>query len=117
MLETSPRFLTTKTTHPYVKEGQPMADESHTTLRNLAATPRPLPIARVMGSGYMPVIYHPERKAEYLRFEVFARKTKATPNEALRYASRVIWYRAKRAADAARRLAIITGDDRLWRTA
>ena len=44
----------------------------------------------------MPVIYHPERVPEYLRFERFIHKTKATGEAALTYATRVIWYRQLR---------------------
>jgi hypothetical protein len=68
----------------------------------LPASPRPL--AQSIGSGFMPVIYHPERTAEYLRFERIIRKAKATPDEALTYAGRVIWYRERQAADKRRHL-------------
>jgi hypothetical protein len=40
---------------------------------SLPASPRPL--AQSIGSGFMPVIYHPERTAEYTRFERIIRKT------------------------------------------
>jgi hypothetical protein len=68
----------------------------------LPASPRPL--AQSIGSGFMPVIYHPERTAEYLRFERIIRKAKATPEAALAYAERVLWYRARRAAEKRRHL-------------
>jgi hypothetical protein len=51
----------------------------------------------------MPAIYHPERKAEYLRFERFPRKAKLTGAEALRYAAHTIHYRQIRDNEKRRR--------------
>jgi hypothetical protein len=64
----------------------------------------PLPLAQPIGTGWIPVIYRPDRAAEYLRFERFIRKTKATGEEACAYAAQVIWHRQRRAAEKRRRL-------------
>jgi hypothetical protein len=61
-----------------------------------------MPIAQPVGTGWMPVIYHPNRP-EYVTFERFPRKAKSTGTEALRYAARVIWYRQLRKAEKRRR--------------
>jgi hypothetical protein len=71
---------------------------------NPALPTRPMPIAQLLGSGWMPAIYYPDRTVEYLRFERFPRKAKATSTEALLYAGRVLWYREHRAAEKRRRL-------------
>jgi hypothetical protein len=65
---------------------------------------KPLPIAQPIGTGWMPVIYHPERTVEYLRFERFPRKAKLTGAEALRYAAHTIHYRQIRKAEKRRRV-------------
>ena len=57
---------------------------------------RALPIAQPFFGGWLPVIYDGSVKTEWLRFERFPRKTKATADEALAYAGRVIWYRQVR---------------------
>jgi hypothetical protein len=62
-----------------------------------------MPIAQPVGTGWMPVIYHPGRKTEYLRFERFPRKAKLTGTEALRHAGRVLWYRERRENEKRRR--------------
>jgi len=69
---------------------------------------RPKPIVQRAGAGFVPVIYHPERAIEWLRFERFLRKTKTDPQEALAYAARVLWYRQRREADKRRRLMAIS---------
>jgi hypothetical protein len=69
-----------------------------------------LPLAQPIGSGWMPVIYHPARIAEYLRFERFPRKAKATGEEALAYAARVLWWRNRREREKRRRLEILQGN-------
>jgi hypothetical protein len=61
------------------------------------------PIAAWRGAAFVPVVYHPNRVAEYLRHERFPRKAKATGDEALAYAARVIWYRQMRASEKRRR--------------
>ncbi len=63
----------------------------------------PTPIACRVGMGFVPVIYHPDRGLERL-----PRKAKATPDEAIAYAARVIWYRKIRTNEARRRLAAIS---------
>jgi len=68
----------------------------------------PFPLAQPIGTGWMPVIYHSARAAEYLRFERFPRKTKPTAVEALTYATRALWYRQRRAADKRRRIEAMT---------
>ena len=50
---------------------------------------------------------------EYVRWERHPRKTKATPDEAITYAARVIWYRQMRAAEKRRRLEAIS-HPRYW---
>lgn len=64
---------------------------------------RPLPLAQAIGTGFVPTIYHPERTAEYTRFERLIRKAKTTPAEALIHAERVIHYRHVRASEKRRR--------------
>ena len=54
-------------------------------------------------SGWMPVIRHPER-ARFLQEEIFPRKIKATPQDAIAYAARVMFYRQVRAAQKRRKL-------------
>jgi hypothetical protein len=70
----------------------------------LALPARPMPLAACVGTGFIPVIYHPNRVAEYLRHERFRRKAKATGAEAVAYAAKVIWYRERRAADKRRKI-------------
>ena len=69
-------------------------------IRPIPATPRAL--VQSVGTGFMPVIHHPERP-EYLHFEVFPRKTKLTPEAALQHAERVLWYRQIKKAALQRR--------------
>jgi hypothetical protein len=61
------------------------------------------PIAACSGAAFVPVVYHPNRVAEYLRQERLPRKAKATGDEALAYAARVIWYRQMRANEKRRK--------------
>ncbi len=72
----------------------------------------PTPVACRVGNGFVPVIYHPDRGPEYVRWERHPRKAKSNPDEALAYAARVIWYRQIRTNEARRRLAAIS--DRWW---
>src|SRR5258706_14371265 len=65
--------------------------------------PRPMPVACRVGNAFVPVIYHRDRGPERL-----PRKAKATPDEAIAYAARVIWYRQIRTNEARRRLAAIS---------
>src|SRR5258708_13374129 len=65
--------------------------------------PGPMPVACRVGNGFVPVIFHPDRGPERL-----PRKAKATPDEALAYAARVLWYRQMRAAEKRRRLEAIS---------
>jgi len=65
--------------------------------------PGPMPVASRVGNGFVPVIFHPDRGPERL-----PRKAKATPDEAITYAARVIWYRQIRTNEARRRLAAIS---------
>src|SRR5258706_6367322 len=65
--------------------------------------PGPTPVACCVGNGFVPVIFHPDRGPERL-----PRKAKATPDEAIAYAARVIWYRQIRTNEARRRLAAIS---------
>ena len=66
---------------------------------------RAMPLAQPVGTaGWMPVIYHPERTVEYLRFARFPRKTKLTASAAVAYAARVLWHRERRANEKRRRL-------------
>jgi hypothetical protein len=59
--------------------------------------PEPMPIACRVGNAFVPVIFHPDRGPEYLRWERHPRKAKSNPDDALAYAARVIWYRQMRA--------------------
>jgi len=63
----------------------------------------PVPVAHRVGNAFIPAIYHPEHGAER-----FPRKAKATPDEAIAYAQRVIWFRRIRTNEAKRRLAAIS---------
>jgi hypothetical protein len=63
----------------------------------------PTPVAHRVRNAFVPVIYHPDRGAEYLRNERYPRKAKATAAEAIEYARRVIHYRHVRAAEKRRR--------------
>jgi hypothetical protein len=68
-----------------------------------ATLPGPTPVACRVGNGFVPVIHHPDRVPEYLRWERHPRKAKASPDEALAYAARVIWWRQRLAAEKRRR--------------
>jgi hypothetical protein len=68
----------------------------------------PTPVACRVGNGFVPVIFHPDRVPEYVRWERHPRKAKSNPDEALAYAARVIWYRQMRAAEKRRRLEAIS---------
>jgi hypothetical protein len=69
-----------------------------------AILPGPIPVASRVKTWFIPVIYHPDRGPEYVRWERHPRKAKSNPDEALAYAARVIWYRQMRAAEKRRRL-------------
>lgn len=61
----------------------------------------PMPVAQRSGSGFVPVIifasgYGPEER--------YPRKAKANPDDAIHYASRVISWRQRRAAEKRRKL-------------
>jgi hypothetical protein len=68
----------------------------------------PTPVACRVGNSFVPVIFHPDRGPEYLRWERHPRKAKPTANEALAYAARALWYRQMRAAEKRRRLEAIS---------
>jgi len=68
----------------------------------------PTPVACRVGKAFVPVIFHPDRGPEYLRWERYPRKAKASADEALAYAARVLWYRQMRAAEKRRRLEAIS---------
>jgi hypothetical protein len=72
--------------------------------------PGPMPVACRVGNAnaFVPVIFHPDRGPEYLRWERHPRKAKSNPDEALAYAARVLWYRQMRAAEKRRRLDAIS---------
>jgi len=63
-----------------------------------------MPLAQPIGVWWFPVIYYPERTTEYLRFRRFRRKAKATAEEALAYAERVLWHLERRKVEKRRRL-------------
>jgi hypothetical protein len=63
----------------------------------------PTPVACRVGNGFVPVIYHPDRGPDR-----HPRKAKATAQEAIAYAARVLWYRQIRTNEARRRLAAIS---------
>ena len=83
---------------------------------NVTLPTKALPTAFPVGTGWMPVIYHPDRPATYVQFERFPRKAKATATEAIGYAMRVVWYRQMRAAEKRRRLEAIS-HPRYWQDA
>jgi hypothetical protein len=66
--------------------------------------PQPMPVACRVGNAFVPVIFHPDRGPEYLRWERHPRKAKATPDEALAYATKVIAWREHFASFKRRRL-------------
>ncbi len=76
----------------------------------------PMPVACRVGNVFVPVIFHPDRGPEYVRWERHPRKAKSNPDEALAYAARVIWYRQMRAAEKRRRLEAIS-HRRYWQDA
>lgn len=55
---------------------------------------QPMPVASRVGTGFVPVIYHPDHGPERL-----PRKAKSNADEAITYAARVIWHRKQRAAE------------------
>jgi hypothetical protein len=82
--------------------------QSDSTVSILSPPTRPLPLAQPYRDGWwIPVIYHPERTTEWLRFRRFLRKAKATAEEANTYAFRVLWHQQRRAADKRRKLEAI----------
>jgi hypothetical protein len=81
------------------------------TIQTISSTAKP--IARVVGTGYMPIVYYPERREEWMRAERFPRKVKATADEALEYATRTIWYRQMRELTSMRRLQAIVRPERV----
>jgi hypothetical protein len=81
-----------------------MAQATDSPIPNPTLPTRPLPLACCVGTGFVPVIYHSTRVAEYLRHERLIRKAKTSADEALAYAARVIWHRQRRAADKRRKL-------------
>jgi hypothetical protein len=85
-----------------------MAQAIDSLIPSLALPTRAMPLASCVGTAFVPTIYHPTRVAEYLRHERFPRKAKATGEEALAYAARVLWYRQMRAAEKRRRLEAIS---------
>jgi hypothetical protein len=60
---------------------------------------KPIPVASHIGRAFIPVIFHPDHGPER-----YPRKAKANPDEAIAYATRVIWWRQKRAAGKRRKL-------------
>jgi hypothetical protein len=69
--------------------------------------PGPMPVACRVGNAFVPVIFHPDRGPEYVRWERH-RKAKSNPDEVLAYAARVLWYRQMRAAEKRRHLEAIS---------
>ena len=86
------------------------ADEAFIPSPTLPASPRALAPSVGDGNWFMPVIYHPERKTEWIRFERFPRKVKATPEKARTYAERVMGWRELRKARTRRKLEILSSD-------
>ena len=80
------------------------AVDSHTTSLSLPATPRVL--AQSVGSGFVPCIY------EDGRINRLVRKAKTTPEAALRYAERRLYFSQLRTNEARRRLAAVS--DPFW---
>ncbi|SRR5438128_843369 len=58
-----------------------------------------MPVACRVGNGFVPVIFHPDHGPER-----YPRKAKFNPDDAIAYATRVIWWRQRRAAEKRRRL-------------
>jgi len=83
---------------------------------NKTILPGPMPVACRVGNAFVPVIFHPDRGPEYLRWERHPRKAKASPDEALAYATSVLWHRERRAAEKRRRLEAIS-HPRYWQDA
>jgi hypothetical protein len=57
----------------------------------------PIPVAERAGRGFVPVLFHPSHGTER-----YPRNAKATPDEAITYAARVLWWRQRRAAEKRR---------------
>jgi hypothetical protein len=81
-----------------VAAGEMTDREAHELMGSYALPTRPMPVAGRIGTGFVPAIYHPERTAEWLRFERFPRKAKATGAEAVAYATKVLAWREHFAA-------------------
>jgi hypothetical protein len=61
----------------------------------------PIAVASHVGrAAFVPVIFAPDHRGP----ERFPRKAKATPDQAIAYAARVIWWRQRRAAEKRRKL-------------
>jgi hypothetical protein len=59
----------------------------------------PIPVAGRAGTAFVPTIFHPGHGVER-----FPRKAKASPDEGITYAARVLWWRQRRAAEKRRKL-------------
>jgi len=90
-----------------------MFRDTETIAMSAARPARPYAMAQAIGSGFMPVIFHPERTV--YRFECKRRKIKATPEAAIQYAERVLWWRQLR--DNAKRRRREATADPWWRNA
>jgi hypothetical protein len=73
-----------------------------TAIEYLSATgTTEIPMARQVGTGWVPVIFHPDRKM--YRFARYPNKAKSSPTEAIAYAYRTIWYRQTRKNEITRK--------------
>ena len=74
----------------------------------MTATDNSIPTCLPVGNGFIPVIYYPDRKVGWLRLEQFARKAKASKQEAIAYAARTLLFRGIRKRIKERKLAILS---------
>jgi len=101
-------FATRMEIRQAVARGEMAEREAHELMRSYVLPTRPIPVVGRLGSAYIPAIYDPTVSTEWLRFERFRRKAKASYAEAWDYAQRVLWYRHVRAAEKRRRLEAIS---------
>jgi hypothetical protein len=90
-----------------VAAGEMTSREAHELMCSYALPTRPMPVAGRIGTAFIPAIYDPTVKTEWLRFKRFPRKAKASGDEAIAYAARVLWWRQRQEAEKRRRVEAI----------
>jgi hypothetical protein len=101
-------FSTTTAIRQAVRAGELSDRDAHEIMRSCGLPTRPLPVAGRIRNAFIPAIYDPTIATEWLRFERFPRKAKATGEEALAYAARVLWHRNRRATEKSRHIEAVS---------